>query len=62
MSKTDFINCRLDSDKKKKLRDKAAELGLDLTQFIEKIADEPIIFMDKNVQRLVSVLQVGVRK
>ena len=61
MSKTDFVNCRIDSDKKKKLKAKANELGLDITAFIEKVADEDIVFMDSNVKKMMGLLQVGVK-
>jgi hypothetical protein len=53
MGKTAEIKCMVEPDIKIKLQEKARELGLTLTGLIEKIAREPIVFMDQNVKRLV---------
>lgn len=37
---------------KKRLKEKADENGLSLTGFLEKVANEPIVFMDQNVKNL----------
>jgi predicted DNA-binding ribbon-helix-helix protein len=54
---TDFLSVRLDSEIKKQLKQKAASINLTLTQFIEKIANEPIVFLDDNVKRLLGAIQ-----
>ena len=53
MKKTESIKAIVEPDIKKKFKDKAIELGLSVTGFIEKIAREPIVFMDKNVQTFI---------
>jgi antitoxin component of RelBE/YafQ-DinJ toxin-antitoxin module len=55
-NKIDFLSCRLDLETKRKLRQKASELGLDITGFIRKIAEEEIVILDKNIQRLLNAL------
>lgn len=43
----------IEPDTKRKLQEKAKELGLTVTGFIEKIAREPVVFMDENVKKLI---------
>lgn len=52
MNKTAEVKVMVEPETKKKLIAKAEESGLTLTGFIEKIALEPIVFMDKNVKRI----------
>jgi len=55
--KTNSLHLRISSDLKRRLKEKAENLGLKLTNYIEKIANEPIIFMDDNVKRLIKNLE-----
>lgn len=59
--KTTFLHCRLGSETKKKLKQKADELGLDLTNFIKKIAEEDIVILDKNIARLFGAIGLEVK-
>ncbi len=52
MTKTAEIKVMVNPEIKKKLKAKADEIGLTMTGFIEKIATEPIVFIDKNVNNL----------
>jgi len=52
-NKTAEIKCVVEPETKRRLQEKAKELGLTLTGFIEKVSNEPIVFMDQNVKRLV---------
>lgn len=56
-----FLSCRLDPETKKKLRKKAEELDLDLTEFIKKIAEEDIVFLDNNLKRLFNAVKLEVK-
>jgi antitoxin component of RelBE/YafQ-DinJ toxin-antitoxin module len=60
-NKTSFLSCRLELEIKKKIKQKAEELGLDLTEFINKIAKEDIVFLDKNLKRLFSAMKLEVK-
>jgi len=53
MRKTAEIKVMIEPDTKRKLQEKAKELGLTVTGFIEKIAREPVVFMDENVKKLI---------
>jgi len=57
MRKTAFINVAVEPEVKKKLKEKARELGLSLTCYLEKIATERIIFIDKNIRNLMAMLK-----
>ena len=59
--KTAFLSCRLDLETKKKLKKKAEELGLDLTEFIKKIGDEDFVFLDGNLKRLFNAINLEVK-
>ena len=50
--KTSEIKAMVTPETKKRLKEKAEENGLSLTGFLEKIANEPIVFMDQNVKNL----------
>jgi len=54
--KTAEIKVMVSPEIKAKLKAKADELGLSITNFIEKIANEPICFLDSNVKNLMIVL------
>lgn len=60
-NKTVFLSCRLDIETKKKLRQKADELGLDTTDFIKKVAEEDIVILDSNVKRLFEAIRLDIR-
>ena len=60
-NKTTFLSCRLELEIKKKIKQKAEELGLDLTEFINKIAKEDIVFLDKNLKRLFNAMKLEVK-
>jgi len=59
--KTAFLHCRLDLETKNKLKHKAEELGLDLTEFIKKIAEEDFVILDKNITRLFGAIGLEVK-
>ena len=61
MTKADFLHCRIDSEIKKKLRQKADVEKLDLTGFLEKVANEDVVFIDENVKKLFGVLKLQIR-
>ena len=54
------VKVYLDSKTKKKLLQKAHETGFygrgALTRFIEKIANEDIVFLDKNLRKMIKAL------
>jgi len=52
-NKTAEIKVMVEPEVKRKLQEKARELGLSTTGFIEKIAKEPVVFMDNNVKKLI---------
>ena len=56
--KTASIKVMVIPDIKKKLKEKAEGLGLTLTSYIEKVAREPIIFLDLNSRTLLSALKL----
>lgn len=62
MKKTNSLHLRISPESKKNLEKKAQNLGLNLTNYIEKIANEPVIFMDGNIQRFLKELKGGLRK
>lgn len=59
--KITFLSCRLNVDTKRRLKQKAEELGLDITDFIKKIAEQDIVILDNNVKRLFNVIRLEVR-
>jgi len=58
MKKTAPINLMISVEDKKKLQDKARNLNLTLTSYIEKISREPIIFLDSNSKLLLESLKL----
>ena len=58
MKKTSAINIMVLPEVKKRLKEKADALGLSLTQYIEKLGSEPIIFADENVKLLLRTLDL----
>ena len=60
-NKTTFLSCRLDIETKKKLKQKADELHIDITEFIRKIAEEEIVILDKNIERLFTAIKLEVK-
>lgn len=55
--KTTPINLMVESEVKEKLLQKSKELNLSLTNFFEKIANEPIVFLDNNTKKLLQVFK-----
>lgn len=60
VGRTAFFSCRLDIETKRKLREKAAELGLDMTEFIRIIAEQDIVVLDNNIKRLLNAMKLQV--
>ncbi len=58
MKKTTQINLMVEPEVKKKLLDKAKALNLTLTAYIEKIALEPVCFLDSNVKIILESLNL----
>lgn len=58
---TTFLSCRLNVETKRKLKQKAEEFGLDITDFIKKIAEEEIVILDNNVKRLFNTIRLEVK-
>ena len=58
MKKTAPINLMLAPEAKQKLQEKAKALNLTLTSYIEKVALEPVVFLDQNTRSLLSALQL----
>lgn len=56
MNKTSEIKVMVTPETKRKFKEKAEEAELSLTAFIEKIAREPLIFLDKNSLTLLKAL------
>lgn len=50
--KTARINVRISNNTKERFEKKAKLLKLDITKFIEKIANEPVIFVDANARAI----------
>ena len=59
--KNSAINIMVCSDVEKKLKEKADELGLTLTSFFEKVANEEIIFLDKNVKKVAALFKISMQ-
>jgi len=62
VDKISFLHCRLESEIKRKLRQKADELNLDLTEFIKKVARDDIVFVDTNLRKLFDVISLEAKK
>ncbi len=59
MKKTSHINVMVSSDIKEKLQQKAKQQNLSITQYIEKIAIEPVVFLDQNARLLLESLKLS---
>ena len=58
MKKTAHLNVMIEPEIKQKLFQKAKDLGLTLTGYLEKIAREPVCFLDVNVRSLLEALNL----
>ncbi len=61
VDRTAFFSCRMGLGTKQKLKQKAEELGVDMTELIKKIAEEEIVFLDKNLKRLFNTMKLEVK-
>jgi len=59
MKKTSAINLMVSPEVKSKLQNKARALNLTLTSYIEKVALEPVCFLDENVKQILSALKLN---
>jgi hypothetical protein len=60
MKKTSQINLMVEPEIKKRLIEKAKALNLTLTAYVEKIAQEPVCFLDSNVRTILESLKLKV--
>ena len=58
MKKTAQINIMVEPQTKQRLQDKAKALSLTLTSYFEKIANEPVCFLDSNVKMILESLKL----
>ena len=49
-NKTAFIQIRISQENKKKLKDKAKEFNLNLSELIEKVAENEVLFISKGIK------------
>jgi hypothetical protein len=56
--KTAQINLMVEQEVKRKLLEKSKILNLSLTGYFEKIALEPVCFMDENVKTILQALNL----
>jgi hypothetical protein len=59
MKKTSQINIMVEPQVKQKLLEKSKSLNLTLTGYVEKIALEPVCFLDENVKQVLSALKLN---
>jgi hypothetical protein len=59
MKKTAPINILVEPDIKKKLQEKARALNINLTQYIEKIGKEPVVFIDENFKAMFKAMSLN---
>lgn len=59
MNKTSPINIMVTPDVKKKLKDKAEQMQLSITQLIERIALEDIVFLDTNFKKAAKLFNLS---
>jgi antitoxin component of RelBE/YafQ-DinJ toxin-antitoxin module len=57
--KTASINIMVQEELKKKLKEKSEQMGLSITQFIEKIALEDIVFLDQNFKKAAQLFKLS---
>lgn len=50
------VDVCLDERDMKQLKEKARELGLNISDYIRKIAQEPIVFLDSNTKTVFKLL------
>lgn len=60
MKKTAQINIMIEPQTKQRLSDKAKALGLTLTSYFEKVANEPVCFMDSNAKMILESLKLKI--
>jgi len=60
-NKTAFLSCRLDSETKKKFKQKARDLGLEISELIRKVAEEDTIFVDNNIKKLFNLIRLDLK-
>ena len=58
MRKNTSINLMVSPETKTKLLEKSKSLGLSLTTYFEKIASEPVVFLDSNVKTILESLKL----
>lgn len=58
MKKTNSLHLRISTQAKTNLENKAKNLGLNLTNYIEKVANEPVVFIDDNIQKFLRRIDV----
>ena len=58
--KTAVINIRIAPELKKRLKDKAKQQNLDLTSYIQKVATEPVIFLDNETLAILRAFKPNV--
>ena len=59
MKKTSPINLMVEPQTKKNLKIKAEDMGLTLTGFFEKVAQEDIVFLDKNFKKAANLFNLS---
>jgi len=59
MKKTAPINIVVEPNTKKKLQEKAKSLNLNLTQYIEKVGKEPVVFIDENIRAMFKAMNLN---
>ena len=55
--KTAIINLRISPSDKSRLKEKAQQVNMNLTEFLEKIANEPIIFISKDIRVILEAVK-----
>jgi len=59
-NKTAPINLMVEPETKKKLVDKAKQLNMTITSYLEKIALEPVIFVDENLKAMLKTFTLNI--
>ncbi len=57
MKKTASLHLRISEKSKSNLEKKAKNLGLNATTYIEKVANNPVIFVDENIKKFLAKVQ-----
>lgn len=58
MKKNSSLHLRIATQSKANLENKAKNLGLNLTSYVEKVANEPVIFIDGNIEQFLKKINV----